>query len=216
MTRLRDLPLHQKFMRIMLLSSGTALLVAWLAFALGATLKLVDDTNSRLSTLAQATAYNLQAAMAFGDEKEARATLASLKADKSITHACILIDRKPFAALELRYADDLHCTHTDSNFLHMLGGHVHIANPILLEGEQLGSLHITADITPVLRTLGSYLLLMAMLAPWPLPSPASWSCDCVALSPRQSSTWPIWPRQCRPKRTMRSGQGQAAMTKSAT
>jgi signal transduction histidine kinase/DNA-binding response OmpR family regulator len=164
MTRLRDLPLHQKFMRIMLLSSGTALLIAWLAFAVGAALKLFDDTNSRLATLAQATAYNLQAAMAFGDEQEARATLASLKADKSITHACILIDSKPFIALELRHADDLHCTHVENDVMHLLSGHVHIANPILLEGEQLGSLHITADITPILKTLGFYLLLMALLA----------------------------------------------------
>lgn len=164
MTRLRNLSLHRKFMRIMLLSSGTALLIAWLAFAVGAAFKLFDDTHSRLSTLAQATAYNLQAPMAFGDEMEALATLTSLKADASITHACILVNGHPFATLELRQSKDLHCTDQDSSLRHLLRGHAHITNPILLDGETLGALHIMADITPILKTLASYLLLMAMLA----------------------------------------------------
>ena len=37
MTRLRDLPLHKKFLRIMLISAGLALLLSWLAFGVVAT-----------------------------------------------------------------------------------------------------------------------------------------------------------------------------------
>jgi len=164
MTRLRDLPLHQKFLRILLLSAGSALLVAWLAFAVAATLKLYEDTNTRLSTLARATAYNVQAAIAFKDEKEAQTILASLQADTSVTYACIMTDNQIFTTVKLRQSDNHHCLPESTGISHMLSGHVHLKEPIILDNEQLGMLYITADISSVWRTLVSFLLLMAALA----------------------------------------------------
>lgn len=164
MTHLRDLPLHQKFMRILLLSAGSALLVAWLIFAVVASIKLYDDTSTRLSTLARATAYNVQAALAFMDVKETNALLGSLQAAPSVMHACVVTNGKIFTILQLHKSKDFHCHHNMTGVTQYFSGHVHVSEPILLEGEQLGTLYITADISSVWRTLLFYLLVMALLA----------------------------------------------------
>jgi signal transduction histidine kinase/CheY-like chemotaxis protein len=139
------------------------LFLSWLAFAVGATVKLYNDTNARLNTLALATSYNLQAALAFGDDKEALAVLGSLKADPSILYACIQIDGKPFVTLLVQPSKAPHCGPDANEHSDLLTGHVHLSHPVMLEGEQLGRLDIMADITAVLSTLGYYLLLMAAL-----------------------------------------------------
>jgi signal transduction histidine kinase/CheY-like chemotaxis protein len=165
MIRLRDLPLHKKFLRIMLVSAGPVLFLSWLVFAIGASIKLYEDTNTRLNTLALATSYNLQAALAFGDTQEALATLGSLKADPSILYACILTNNDAlFAELPLRQSVTSHCRATSSGFWGLVSGRIYLSHPILLEQEQLGTLRITASITSVIGTLGYYLLLMLILA----------------------------------------------------
>lgn len=157
------LPLHRKFLGIMLLSAGLALMLAWLAFALTAALKMQEDLHARLNTLANATAYNLQAVMAFGDHKEASAILHSLQAESSITNACI-IDRKGsvFSRIHLS-GKSISCGHMDSQ-KSLFAWKIHADEPILLEGERLGLLHIDADLTHNWRMLGLYLLVMAGLA----------------------------------------------------
>lgn len=164
MKRLRDLSLHRKFIRIMLLATGSALLLSCLAFAIGATLKLRTDTHSRLATLAQATAHNLQEAVSSGDEKRALDILASLKADAAIQYACIQVGNRVLAVQALGKLDPPHCHHVDSTPEQLLSGHVHTASPIRSERAQQATLYLTADIVPVIRNLSSYLLLMALLA----------------------------------------------------
>ena len=163
MRLLEKLPLQKKFLSVILLSAGTALLLAWLAFAMTAALKMKEDLHARLSTLTNATAFNLQAAMAFKDQSEARTILYSLKAENSITSACIL-DRTQSEFVRIKLSgNDKECTlsRSDHSFFSQ---HVHADQSITLDGETLGHLHIDADLGHHWQMLALYLLIMACLA----------------------------------------------------
>ncbi len=156
--------LQRKFLDILLLSAGLALLIAWLSFALNAALKMGQDVQTRLSTLALATAFNSQAALAFRDGGEATTTLQSLRADRNIVYACIADrDGKLFASVTFRPDVDARCTPRPPPAFR-LSWRMHTDTPIVLEGETLGHLRIDADLGDSWRMLGAYLLLMALLA----------------------------------------------------
>jgi len=163
MTFSRRLPLQKKFMGIMLACAGLALLLALLAFAFTAAVKMQDDVHSRLSTLADATAYNLQAALAFDDRSEALATLGSLRAESSVTHACIR-NRQLEEFASIRFSDGDATCGPESAPPRLFAARLHVDQPVLLEGEVLGWLHVDATLDRHWRTLGFYLLLMAALA----------------------------------------------------
>ena len=88
--KISQLPLQQKLRRILLASAGSALLVAWLSFAVMSMLKMHQDTNQRLSTLAKVTAFNSQVALTFDDAKETANVLSSLKSDSTVIYACVV------------------------------------------------------------------------------------------------------------------------------
>ena len=75
---LANLPLQRKLQRIVFISGGLALLMAWMGFAAVSAVKMRADTQVRLETLAQVTAFNLQAALTFADAGDAEAILRSL------------------------------------------------------------------------------------------------------------------------------------------
>ncbi len=163
MRRLRDRPLHRKFQHILLLCVGSALLVAWLVFAVTASIKLHEDNQVRLQILAQATAFNVQAALAFNDGKEARHTLSSLKADSSIEYACIALNNGAvFTAITLQDRAQPHCGPRPNG--HWLQPSLSMARAIVLDGEQLGTLYISANTQAAWKNLALYLLLIALLA----------------------------------------------------
>jgi signal transduction histidine kinase/CheY-like chemotaxis protein len=160
----RKKSLQRRFLGILLLSAGLALLIAWLSFAVNAAIKTEQDARTRLSTLAGATAFNSQAALAFGDSKEAAATLQSLRVDDSIVYACITDSNgRVFASATFRAAPDIRCGSADDSTFGLLR-RTRMDTPVILEGEALGHLFIDADLTGSWQSLGAYLLLMGLLA----------------------------------------------------
>ncbi|RZU38140.1 Hpt sensor hybrid histidine kinase [Fluviicoccus keumensis] len=167
MNRLTQLPLHQKLRRILLWSAGSSLLLAWLAFAVISVVKLHGDTHLRLSTLAHITTYNTQAALTFNDTQETANVLGSLQSDASLVYACVLkTGGIPFAEWSRQPVKTplSRCTDRPDNRNDWLAGQVHLREPILLENEQIGYLHLDADIRPVWRELGVYMTILALLA----------------------------------------------------
>ncbi|MCC2638082.1 MAG: hybrid sensor histidine kinase/response regulator [Moraxellaceae bacterium] len=158
----RQHSLQRKFLGVLLLSAGLAMLLSWLAFAVNAAFRMEQDLNTRLSTLARATALNSQAAMAFGDAREAAQILHSLRADTSITYACLVNrDNRIFASVTFRQQGEK-CMRNEPRGL--LSPLVHMDTPVELQGETLGYLHIDADSTALWRSLAIYLLIMGALA----------------------------------------------------
>ena len=163
MNWLRRLPLDRKVFVILLVSAGLALASTFFVFAVSAMVKLRHDSMQRLETLALATAYNAQAALAFDDEKAARDALSSLRADSSIVRACLVRGGERFADLSFVAHPGGDCVAEDGNGWDGLlpPPYLHLSAPVSLEGEQIGTLHLRADLSGVRRTLSRYLSAMA-------------------------------------------------------
>jgi signal transduction histidine kinase/DNA-binding response OmpR family regulator len=163
MHRLTDLPLRKKFQRIVWVSGGLALLVAWVAFAAVSAIKMRADTQVRLDTLARVSAFNAQAAVAFSDVEEAHTLLQSLHADSSITSACIVtMDERIFASVVLRGDGQAGCGAVQMHSLYT--SKVDIEQAIMLENEQLGFIRISANVASLWVELAQYLLALMLFS----------------------------------------------------
>lgn len=169
MTRFGHLSLHQKLRRILFTSAGSALLVAWLTFAVTSVIKLHQDTNQRVTTLAQVTAFNSQAALTFDDPKETTDVLSSLRSDANIVYACVIrASGQVFAewhkATPANSASTTRiCVSQEDNRQQWFISHLHVKESIYLESELIGYLHIDIDMMPLWLTLMTYLSALALL-----------------------------------------------------
>ena len=162
--RISQLPLQQKLRRILVLSASVALFLAWLAFAATSIVKLHQETNQRLSTLAQITAFNSQVALTFDDAKETTNVLSSLKSDSTVVFACVTrASGEVFAQWrsESEVAKKALCDNQADNRNQWFTRQLHLKEPIMLDGELIGELLIDADLTPVWKNLFAYFVILA-------------------------------------------------------
>ena len=166
MRKLSHLSLHQKLRRILLVSAGSALFVAWFIFALTSVIKLHQDTNQRVTTLAQATSFNSQAALTFDDAKETSHVLSSLNSDSNVVYACVIrASGGVFAEWHktLNAKSKERCVDQADNRQQWFAKRLHIKEPIYLEQELIGYLHIDVSMMSLWLTLITYLIGLAVL-----------------------------------------------------
>ena len=160
----RDLPLNKKLGRALLLTAGTALVLAFLALGAGVTYKLRSDMVSQLTTLTRAVALNLQAALAFGDQDGGVKTLASLRAHADIVYACVVNrDGGRFVEYRIKPSEKLRCDLDMAKF-GWFSPQIALAAPIVLEGEPMGELRVVADATDTWLELAAFLAGLALLS----------------------------------------------------
>lgn len=160
---LADLPLRRKLQRIVFISGGLALMMAWAGFALVSAVKMRADTLVRLETLARVTAFNSSAALTFADVGEAQAILESLRADSSIASACIVTDEGDIFSRLLLHAD-AHAPCAAASDYSLFATHINIEEPIKLDREMLGALRIHANVTSLWASLSLYLAALALFS----------------------------------------------------
>ncbi len=159
-----DLPLHKKLRYALLLTSGTALTIAFLALAIGATYRLKADSIKQLTTLSRAVAVNLQAALAFGDQTGGAGTLSSLRAHPDIGYACVLrADGSRFVDYRIHPQVQATCA-TRPEAPGWFASQITLAEPIILDTERIGELRVTADIGNTWLNLLAFLAFLALLA----------------------------------------------------
>ena len=166
MRKLSHLSLHQKLRRILLVSAGSALFVAWFIFAVTSVIKLHQDTNQRVTTLAQATSFNSQAALTFDDAKETSHVLSSLNSDSNVIYACVIrASGGVFAEWHKTFnaTSKKRCVDQADNRQQWFGKDLHIKEPIYLEQELIGYLHIDVSMMSLWLTLITYLIGLAVL-----------------------------------------------------
>ena len=166
MRKLSHLSLHQKLRRILLVSAGSALFVAWFIFALTSVIKLHQDTNQRVTTLAQATSFNSQAALTFDDAKETSHVLSSLNSDSNVVYACVIrASGGVFAEWHKTFnaKSKERCVDQADNRQQWFAKRLHIKEPIYLEQELIGYLHIDVSMMSLWLTLITYLIGLAVL-----------------------------------------------------
>ena len=163
MKMLPALSLRKKVQRIVLVCGGVALLMAWLAFAVISVVKMRADTVVRLDTLVGVTAFNAQAALAFGDQNEASVILNSLKADPTVVAACV-VDPEQKLFTEAVFSDKSIAQCQQGKTPGRYSRYVLAEGPVELDGEKLGTIRIYADISGLWYELGWYSLLMIVLS----------------------------------------------------
>src|SRR5947209_19329572 len=98
---LRDKPIRQKLMAILLLTSGVVLVLTSAAFLAYEFVKFRQTTLKNLSTLGRIIAANSTASLAFQNEGDAREILSALRAEPDIVAAGLydkdgtMFDRSP-------------------------------------------------------------------------------------------------------------------------
>ncbi len=165
MKLLRDLGLQQRLLIILMLSVVGATIASLIIFAAMAANKWLDDTNQRLSILARATAYNVQAAVAFSDVNTATETLDSLRADPSIEYACIrLLDGSVFVDRLFAEQSQTRCDEEHVGSVSLFDQRMRISEPIVIDGDRAAMLIMAVNLQPTRMVLTSYLSAMAIVA----------------------------------------------------
>jgi signal transduction histidine kinase len=150
MASIRNLPLRQRIVVIIMIISAAALVL------FGGVLLTYDflteqrDLVNNSTTLANVIADNIAAAVAFNDPDAAVDTLTSLRAEPSVVAACVYTREGLFAKyVEQGQAPCAQKAGTDLG----VGQYVHIESPIDLNGQQLGIVHLRATLAPMYARL---------------------------------------------------------------
>jgi signal transduction histidine kinase/DNA-binding response OmpR family regulator/HPt (histidine-containing phosphotransfer) domain-containing protein len=157
--RLRDITIKRKLVLIAMLSTASALLISSAAYISNEILIAHEQLREDLSGTAAMLGSTCTGALSFDDPNSAKETLSALKTKPWIT-AAWLRDRNgaPFAA----YATRMNASPTASNRQEppgvrrvsheewdFSGRFVHLWQPILLDREPIGSIHLEADKAPL-------------------------------------------------------------------
>lgn len=151
----RRLSITAKLMTLMMVISSTALLLMGGALLVQQALQMRDVMQQQLSTLAEVIGSRTTAALTFADTTTAEENLQALRVKPHIVHAVIFDEHgRLFAEYhpsgkQVRHAAD--------------GRLMIVAQDILLEGESIGRIRITASPDDLLRNLAHYLLFMGLV-----------------------------------------------------
>jgi signal transduction histidine kinase/CheY-like chemotaxis protein len=147
--RLADLPVARKLALLVAANTLVALVLITLVFATGAAIKAYHDTEEQLNTLAGVIGENSRAALAFGDESAATATLAALQAEPRIAAARLVTPQGTVLARYLPPKAQLPQVHDAAILFLPLPTRISLAHTVLDQGQPAGYLEIDADITHV-------------------------------------------------------------------
>ncbi|NGZ07384.1 MAG: response regulator [Magnetococcales bacterium] len=150
--RFQDLSIRKKLMRIMTLLSGMTLLLTTIAFTTLEYFQERDTLANNVRTQTEIIAFNSRAALAFNDPETARRTLSALETNPDIKGAAIFTpDGILFAAFNRpEHQHDatllLPPETPTAQLLHFEHDELILRQPILLDGELIGSILIHAHL----------------------------------------------------------------------
>jgi signal transduction histidine kinase/methyl-accepting chemotaxis protein len=159
----RDATIEHKLRRITMFTSGAALVLACIAFAVYELVSFQGTMVRELTSLADVIGTNSKAALAFRDPRAGEETLAALGADPRIVSAVILTkDGEAFATYHGRGAkaplvSPIPQEETGFSWV----GRVTVSRPIVLDDERIGTIYIRADLQKVYARLRQYAMIAA-------------------------------------------------------
>ncbi len=183
MPRFADIPIQDKVTSIILLTSCVAILIASGVFITGDTIHSRSELVRELSTVADITGRNSTAAVLFEDETVAWETLSALGTMPNIIAASIVTpDDQVFAMYvpdrvapettaegpEDRVRNEVRQIRaaTDSRYENaaFFDGHVSVLQVIALDGEPIGYVHLSADLSYIYQRMEIQLSMVAVAA----------------------------------------------------
>jgi signal transduction histidine kinase/putative methionine-R-sulfoxide reductase with GAF domain len=161
MSLFRDATIKHKLRRITMFTSGAALLLACVAFAVYELVSFQGTMVRELTSLADVIGTNSKAALAFKDPRAGKETLAALGADSRIVSAAIYTkEGEVFATYEGRGPRESFVSPSQeegSSFSWV--GRIIVSRPIVLDNEKIGSISIRADLQQVYARLKRYVMI---------------------------------------------------------
>jgi PAS domain S-box-containing protein len=155
MNILRDSPIRQKMMAIMLIASAIALLIAGAVLFFFQSRTLREDIARDLSTLAEVIAVQSTAAVTFRDQHAADEILMSLKVKEQIVSARIETGNGDLLASYGPKTGQRQSRQKDHG-VQFEDRYILLKQPIILDGSQIGALHLQADFQTTYQKLLSF------------------------------------------------------------
>jgi two-component system, cell cycle sensor histidine kinase and response regulator CckA len=144
--RVRDLPIRQKLLTIMLVTTGTALLLAGVGIVISDSILYRTRIQRDLSTLATIIGDNSTAALAFDDPRVAAETLRALRARPHMVAACIYQPDGQVFAEYVRPASGAACPPPAAQEgVQFTSKAVSASRPIMLSNRRIGTLVLLSD-----------------------------------------------------------------------
>jgi two-component system sensor histidine kinase/response regulator len=142
---------------LMMLTTGGALLLAYLTSAVHEVARYQDETRHQLSTLLDVTATNSRAALAFSDPKAASETLNALLVQPNIVHAQLRDAKGRSLAQFNRGAPPIW------GDLKGPDSRLSLTRPVVLDGETIGEVALRADLSAMWASIAGKLAVTALL-----------------------------------------------------
>ncbi len=162
MTLLRHAPLRQKLTWLAMTCSVLALFVAAVALGTYEWINARRSLVSHLTTLAEITARNSAAAVAFANHDDGARTLAALEAEPAVMGAALYDQRGQWFAGFRRQASagDLGpLSAPPPDGVRVVGNEVHLAIPVM-ESTRFGTLFVVADISRLWMRVAAYSIVL--------------------------------------------------------
>jgi signal transduction histidine kinase/CheY-like chemotaxis protein len=163
---LRDLPIRRKLIVLLMLTSGTTLLLASMAFAVYDRMEYRRGVVNRLTVLAEVIGRNSTAALAFGDRQTAHEIVSALEAQRYIAFACIYARDGQALAQYARLGDPggkLLPHPQIQNQSYSSGNSLIVVHRVVLDGETIGAVYLESDLSEVQTRLKRYAASVAVI-----------------------------------------------------
>jgi len=161
MTSLRKTSIKHKLTLLVLLTSSVALALACAAFMAYEVTSFRSKMGDNLASLAQIIGDNSSAALDFGDAKAATETLSALHADHNIRGGCIYTTKGEIFAVYDRPNDSqlFSAPAHPGEGIHFRRNVLEIFQPIVRDGEQIGTVYVASDMSELYTQLKLYVLI---------------------------------------------------------
>ena len=162
---LRNTSIKQKLSWITMLTTGVALVVATVAFAVYDTLVFRNEMVRHLTILAEVVGGTSASAIVFNDQNSAEATLSALKAQRNITTGCIHDATGKVLATYFRDKNTKGVCPDDiplEGYAFQTGSLV-VFQHIILDGETIGTAHIVSDLEELNTRQGRFALIVILI-----------------------------------------------------
>jgi two-component system, NtrC family, sensor kinase len=161
---LRNLPIQRKLMAIAMVSSGVALGLACVGFASYDAVTFRRGLVQELSTTALLAGANSAAGLTFGDSDSVEQTLRTLEADPHIIRAAVYGGKGNLFASFRRSALESDAPSRLENAGHrFLDDRLDLWEPIVLDGETIGTILVVHDLDEVRDRLVRYAAIVGVL-----------------------------------------------------
>jgi PAS domain S-box-containing protein len=162
--KFKDLPIERKLTTIILLTSGTVLLLSCAAFIAHELVTFRRSMINGLDTMAQVVSANSGAALAFNDPPAGTEILAGLRADPHIRLAALYDSNgKLFAQFPARQATETFPQIPGRDGIRSKEGHLILFYPVIKDDGRLGTLYLKSDLQPLYDRLSLYAGIVAMI-----------------------------------------------------